>query len=1038
MSRSGAWIGRIAAVAATVLAIGVGVAAPAAAVPGGPEVSDPAAPSTEATIVALRDTSGLFGGTVPGATALTPYPSSGLQDQRSVTTAQIVLDDPHTVPVEQFVTYCIDLDTETEVGIHYELGDWNSDEVPNLPYVQWILQNYYPANPAAPVAGTAAEKVRAVQGAIWYFTDQFVVSRFYPTQRDAVRAIVEAAQAAVNPTPVPPPLPALTITPASLDGDFPDQIVGPFVIGGDVASATIEVPGNTEVYSDAAGTVPVLDGESVEPGDQLWARYDPADAGQGFSVNASATMQSGNVFVYDGNNPPRTTAQELILAADAIVPIRASASLTPVDAGTLQVDVTIAGAAAGDQGRIDLTATCSVGAGDWTYARPIQIPAGTPPSTVAIPVPDIPAGATCTVTEQDDGGNAYAIAAPPVIGPPVTIASDTTSTIAVTNSYSVPPPATGALRVEVTIAGPAAGAQSALELVATCASGADSITRDIAVAAGITGTTPVAMIDDLPAGAVCSVAERVDGRNADAEFVSSTVSPPSVTIASDATSVITVTDTYAVPVPPTGTLRVDVTIAGAAAGEQSALALTATCTLDDATTSHAIAVPAGVTGTTTAATFADVPIDSECVVSQTANGSNEQATLSSSAIVPPAVVIRDGTTSTVTVTNTYAVPVPQTGTLRVDVTIAGAAAGEQSTIVLVAACTVAGDTTSHTITVPARATGTRTAATFVGVPADSECVVSQTVNGSNAQALLSSSAIDPPSVVIAEDTTSAITVTDTYALPPSGTLRVDVTIAGAAAGEQSALALTASCTADGDTTRRGISVPAGVTGTTTVATIPDLPVDAECAVTQTVDGGNAQAVLSSSTIDPASVVIADGVTSAVTVTDTYAVPVPPTGSLRVDVTIAGEAAGEQSALALTATCTLDDDALTHDIPVAAGITGTTTVATLTDLPVDAECVVAQTADGANARATLSSSAIAPASVVIREGMTSVVTVTDAYAAAAPVPPDPTPTPTPSPSPSALPATGGGAPLPWGIPAVLVLAGGAILAVALVRRRSARG
>ncbi|MBD3752469.1 MAG: hypothetical protein IE935_08575 [Micrococcales bacterium] len=41
--------------------------------------------------------------------------------------------------------------------------------------------------PGAPALSTDAEKVAAVQGAIWCFTDQFVVPRFgYPAQHDAV------------------------------------------------------------------------------------------------------------------------------------------------------------------------------------------------------------------------------------------------------------------------------------------------------------------------------------------------------------------------------------------------------------------------------------------------------------------------------------------------------------------------------------------------------------------------------------------------------------------------------------------------------------------------------------------------------------------------------------------------------------------------------------------------------------------------------------------------------------------------------------
>jgi TQXA domain-containing protein len=648
----------LAAAAAVLVAIGIGaVAIPAAAEPGGaPELNDPPTASTEATIVRMDNTSGLYGGFVDGVSATTPYPSTGLRDQHSVTTAEIILDDPLTPGPQEISTYCIDLKTETTVGVHYDLGTWNAANVPNLPYVQWILQNYYPTVPSAP-AGTDAEKVRAVQGAIWYFTDQFVVNRFYPTERNAVRAIVEAAQAAVDPTPTPPPLPTLTITPASIDGAVPGEVVGPFAVGGDVASATIDIPGNTPVYRDAAGTIPVSDGETVIPGDQLWARYDPTTSGQGFSLTAMATLDSGTVFLYNGGNPPRTTAQKLVLAANTTVPIRASASITPQAAGTLQVDVTVAGAAAGNQGQIDLTANC-VATGGWTLAQPLHIPARTPAGTVHLTIPAVPATATCDVTEQDDGSNPYADLTSSDITPAsVTIASGATSTISVVNTYAIPVPATGSLQVDATILGAAAGQQSALELVATCTLGSDELTRTLTVPAGATGTTTAGTIGSLPAGATCEVTQTVDGRNANAELTSSDITPASVTIASSATSTITVTDTYAVPVPVTGDLAVTVTIAGDAAGQQSEIGLLATCTLDADTTTQPIAVPAGLTGTSTVATLA-IPVDSSCAVTQTASGANDRATLSASTIVPASVVIRDGVTVTVAVTDTYVAAVP--------------------------------------------------------------------------------------------------------------------------------------------------------------------------------------------------------------------------------------------------------------------------------------------------------------------------------------------------------------------------------------------
>ncbi|WP_129172439.1 thioester domain-containing protein [Agromyces atrinae] len=644
------------------LAASVLVTAPAAAAPPADPVPFPTdpGPSTEATIVDMLYTSALFGGEVPSATATTPYPSSGLQNQRDVTTAQIVLDAPELGPGEQMVTYCIDLETDTTIGVHYELGEWSEANVPNLPYVQWILDNYYPDNPAQPSTGSTAEKVRAVQGAIWYFTDQFVVSRFYPAERTAVRTIVEAAQAAVqNPTPTPPPLPTLTV---ELDADVPlvpGELYGAYAVGGSVTSSTIALNPGTEAYADEAGTLPVADGDAVPNGARLYLRYDPGVADQGFTLTAFGTVPAGNVFLYDGGNPPLQTAQKLILASDAPVPVRASAAIVPPESGTLRVNAVLAGDAAGDQSRIDLDVTCVDGT--WELQRTFSIPARTPAGEfVLAELPNLVVGAECTIEQTDDGANAYATLTSSTIEPAsVVIASDEVAEMTLTNVYAIPTPPTGSLAVDVTIAGDAAGAQSALDLTASCTIEGETIARDIPVAAGLTGTTTVATVTDLPVGAECDVVQTNDGRNADALITGTTILPASVSIVDAETSTITVTNTYAAPVPVVGTLQVDVTIAGTRAGAQSALALTATCVVGEAVVTRDITVPAAVTGTSTVATIPDLVPGTECSVTQSENGANATTVVTSTSIEPPVATIAAGQTSTIVVTNTYAAPAPR-------------------------------------------------------------------------------------------------------------------------------------------------------------------------------------------------------------------------------------------------------------------------------------------------------------------------------------------------------------------------------------------
>lgn len=436
------------AVAASVLAallLAGGIASPALAVPDGSGVgvTDPPGPATEATIVEMLHQGGLFGGDVTVDPATTPYPTSGITNFRPVETAQIVLDDPGVPGRQDLLTYCIDLATETEIGVHYELGDWTAANVPNLAYVTHILENYYPAVPGAPSTGTDVEKVQAVQGAIWYFTDSFVVPTSYPSEHNAIKAIVDATLTEVNgppPAPAPAPVPpTLTLTPDAADAPTTGQLVGPFAVGGNVASSTLGTSG-VEVFADAAGTIPVLPGDSVAQGAELWARYVSTTSTEGFTLSAVESVVEGNVFLYDGGNPGRTSAQKLILAVEANVPVRTAAVITPFAAGTLQVDVAIAGAAAGSQSAVTVEARCDTG-GTITTATGGAAAASAAGTYAAIALTPLAAGTVCTVSTTASGANSSAsLASSTTVPASVTIADLATGTIVVSQDFAVPAP----------------------------------------------------------------------------------------------------------------------------------------------------------------------------------------------------------------------------------------------------------------------------------------------------------------------------------------------------------------------------------------------------------------------------------------------------------------------------------------------------------------------------------------------------------------------------------------------------------------------
>lgn len=430
--RRGVLAGATGIVAAAALVLAVGAPARAVPNPGDPIGSGEGDIATETTIAQLLNIGAVLGGQNPAVNpATTAYPAVPGVPVASETTAQAVLRDiaDPTGPI-QGLAYCVDLNTDTTVGVNYQLGPWTEANVPNLVFVNYILTHYFPNVPTAP-AGTAVQKVAAVQAAIWYFTDHFILAASDPV-RAATAAIVLDAQ--TNASGSAPPLPTLTITPGTAQVPTTGDPVGPFTVGGTAPSGTLQALG-VQVFADAAGTQPLDDGDTVAQGSQLWLKYLSTTTPQGFRLTAVQRVVQGNVFLYDGSNAGRTAAQKLILAQPTDLPIRAGVTATPYAAGAIQVSKTISGAGAGLQGAIEVTATCTDGTSTSTYTT--TLPAGAAAGTHTLPViSPIPAGHTCILDETATGANARAALTSASIAPAtVTIADRVTAEVAVTDVY---------------------------------------------------------------------------------------------------------------------------------------------------------------------------------------------------------------------------------------------------------------------------------------------------------------------------------------------------------------------------------------------------------------------------------------------------------------------------------------------------------------------------------------------------------------------------------------------------------------------------
>ena len=82
---------------------------------------------------------------------------------------------------ETLSMYCIDLRTSTWAGIGYENGSWDQSNVPNVGYIARILDEYYP-NTNEPAAADVNQRAAAVQAAIWYFSDKYVLQANDPVR----------------------------------------------------------------------------------------------------------------------------------------------------------------------------------------------------------------------------------------------------------------------------------------------------------------------------------------------------------------------------------------------------------------------------------------------------------------------------------------------------------------------------------------------------------------------------------------------------------------------------------------------------------------------------------------------------------------------------------------------------------------------------------------------------------------------------------------------------------------------------------------
>ncbi|WP_162243342.1 DUF5979 domain-containing protein [Cellulomonas sp. Leaf334] len=352
------------------------------------------------------------------------------------------------------------------------------------------------------------------------------------------------------------------------------------------------------------------------------------------------------------------------------------------------------------------------------------------------------------------------------------------------------------------------------------------------------------------------------------------------------------------------------------------------------------------------AEISNLPVGASCLVTEPLDGGATSTTID-----PQLVTIDADGPVAVVVTNTF-----DTGGITVDKAVDGAGADDYGTgpFEVSVACTYDGEP----VAIPGGSTRPLVPGqpvVYDELPVGARCSVTETQDGEATDTTMTvttagqapvesdGTSVDVvvPPVTGGQPTAVSVLVTNTF---DDGAITVDKVVDGDGVDLYGAgpFEVSLACTFDG----ADVDIPGGavrelVPGTPVV--YEDLPVGAECAVTETATGGATTSTVST-TVDggqPGEVVVPDGDPASVTVTNTFSV-----GEVRVVKSLGGEdaAAHQGDIFTVSLACTQVVDGTIVPVVIPGGTTRTLSaanswVAVYEDLPQGAECRVVETDAG---------------------------------------------------------------------------------------------
>src|SRR6478609_274358 len=544
---------------------------------------------------------------------------------------------------------------------------------------------------------------------------------------------------------------------------------------------------------------------------------------------------------------PSAVAQRLILAQDATLTTTVNAKALFTQTGSLIVQKTITGPAAGQQGAVTINVRC----GGALVGDPFDIPAGST-GTQSMTYDNIPVGTKCTVTEIHDGHTSTVTVEVDGSGETVTVGAGT-KTATITDTYSFVTP--GVLVVKKSITGPGAGQQGEVVIQPTCdGTGLPPFT----IAAGATGQPTQTYL--VAPGSVCTLTETVDDHTG---TVTVTVdgSGQQVTVPGGSSVQAVLTDTYDLA---PGSLTVTKTIVGPAAGQQGDVTIGVTCNENGVDTPLPdFTIAAGAAAGSTSRTYTGIPAGSVCTATETATGDTSTVTTTVTGDNGTPTSIPAGATGTANITDTYSLT---PGALIVKKTITGPGAGLQGEITIQPTC---GGTVLPALVIPAGTPAGFRSQLYPTLAAGTVCTITETGDGANSAVSVVVAGDDqvtvPPGGIVTAERT------DTYT-PNPGSLVVNKTITGAGAGQQGPITITVTCNANGvDTPLPDFTVPAGTTTPPTQShTYAGIPGGSLCTATETATGDTSTVTTTVTGDNGTPISIPAGGTGTAAITDTYA------------------------------------------------------------------------------------------------------------------------------------------------------------------------